>query len=189
MIGIGLRAQKGGAVVLCLRLDREEPRLLLSTLLDIAPQPYRDAAGLAHEDAVIAVAEGRRRQDELAAEGLKAILDPFREGAVAGLLVNRAGWITDLLGYSREWAEHIPVAENLGLRDALRAACRELGIAILEVDEKSLPDIEPRLAALGAGVTPWRKEQKLACMAAAQALSMASRSSSALDLISPSRSS
>jgi hypothetical protein len=166
LVSVGLRAQKGGAVVLCLGLGGDRPRLLLSTFLDIEPEPYRAAAALPKEEAVAAVAEGRRRQDELAAAGLRAIFEQVGRPSAAGLLVNRAGWITDLLGYSREWADHIPVAENLGLRDALRFACRENGVEIVELDEKSMPALDARLNGLGAGMKPWRKEQKLACMAA-----------------------
>jgi hypothetical protein len=169
-ISIGLRAQKGGAVVVCLHADRGEPKMLLSTFLAIDPEPYRTAAALPRDEAAAVVAEGRQQQDRLAAAGLQAILEQFGKPAVAGLLVNRAGWITDLIGYSREWAEHIPVAENLGLRDALRFGCRENGIELAELDEKSLPDIDARLNGLGAGIKPWRKEQKLACVAAWMAL-------------------
>ena len=98
---------------------------------------------------------------------------------VAGLLVNRAGWVTDLLEYSSSWPEHVPVAEGLAVRDALRFACKECAIEAVELDEKSLPDVaataldtssivlDARLKALGASAgRPWRKEQKLACLSA-----------------------
>jgi hypothetical protein len=107
-------------------------------------------------------------------------LDDAGQGAlVAALLVNRAGWITDLLEYSIAWPEHVPVAEALAVRDALRSGLAECGIAGVEIDEKSLFDraaealdlpvaeIEARLKGLGAVAgKPWRKEQKLACLAA-----------------------
>jgi hypothetical protein len=73
----------------------------------------------------------------------------------------------------------VPVAEGLAVRDALRSGVRECGLTLVEVDEKSLPDlaqhvlrlstgeIDARLKALGAAAgKPWRKEQKLACLAA-----------------------
>jgi hypothetical protein len=98
---------------------------------------------------------------------------------VAALLVNRAGWVSDLLEYSLAWPEHVPVAEGLAVRDALRFAIKECRVEVVEVDEKSLPDlaadalglswaeIDARLKALGATVgRPWRKEQKLACLSA-----------------------
>jgi hypothetical protein len=104
---------------------------------------------------------------------------------VAALLVNRAGWITDLLEYSGAWPEHVPVAEGLAVRGALRFACKQHDLHVVEFDEKSLPDfaasalglsaasVDARLNALGilAG-RPWRKEQKLACLAAWNALAM-----------------
>jgi hypothetical protein len=97
----------------------------------------------------------------------------------AALLVNRAGWVTDLLEYSSSWPEHVPVAEGLAVRDALRFACKQCGLEVIELDEKSLSDlaasalgassasIEARLRALGtAAGRPWRREQKLACLSA-----------------------
>lgn len=167
---LGLRAQKGGAVVVGLAIDKGEPRMLLSTFLAIEGEPYRTAAGLPREAQAAAVQEIRDRQDRAAAEGLRDILGKLDGPIVAGLLVNRAGWITDLLSYSLEWDEHIPVAENLALREALRFGCRENGIDFTELDEKSQPGIDARLNGLGAGLKPWRKEQKLACVAAWTAL-------------------
>jgi len=73
----------------------------------------------------------------------------------------------------------LPVVEALAVRYALRFAIRHSGVAAVELDEKSLPDvaaktlgispakIDARLKSLGAGVgKPWRKEQKLACLSA-----------------------
>jgi hypothetical protein len=102
-----------------------------------------------------------------------------KEPAVAALLVNRAGWVTDLLSYSLAFPDHPPVAEGLAVRDALRFAFGRVGVEVAEMDEKSLPDlasevlgltpaaIDVRLKTLGAAAgRPWRKEQKLACLAA-----------------------
>lgn len=103
--------------------------------------------------------------------------------AVAALLVNRAGWVTDLLEYSASWPEHVPVAEGLAVREAFRFALKECRVAFVELDEKSLlelaastldsspPAIAERLKKPGATVgKPWRKEQKLACLSAWVAL-------------------
>jgi len=193
---LGLRAHKGGAVVVALAVEDDVPRLLLSTVLDthragdpLSFAPYgsafdlpRGPDGKASPAAAALVAEGRRRQDVLAMEGLAAILRTLdRDGArpaMAALLVNRAGWVTDLLDYSLGWPEHVPVAEGLAVRDALRAGIAACGLALGEVDEKSLPDlaqhvlglpsgaIDTRLKALGAAHKPWRKEHKLAALAA-----------------------
>src|SRR6185437_5240350 len=146
---IGLRGQKGGAVCVAVTNDDDEPRVVLSTFLEIgkssdrlALEPYavareRVIAGETAGDAAAAVAEGRRRQDEAAAEGLRQLMARLAP-AKAALLVNRAGWITDLLSYSLEWAEHVPVAEGLAVRDAFRAGCRACGLDLVECDEKSL---------------------------------------------------
>jgi hypothetical protein len=196
-VGIGLRALKGGAVVVAVAIEGGEPRVVLSRLLAtsaegdrLSLEPYHAAAELARDpqrstsaEPAAVVAAGRQRQDQLATEGLRAILKALEEAncepAVAALLVNRAGWITDLLEYSLAWPDHLPVAELLAVRDALRFGCRQCRIDVAEVDEKSLPDLAARtlerssaaidghLKALGATVgRPWRKEQKLACLSA-----------------------
>ncbi|WP_266180416.1 hypothetical protein [Dyella humicola] len=197
MTALGLRARKGGAVVIGITMDKGEPRVVVSTLLEtcadgdrLSFEPYRVAAEMARgpqggvsAEAAEVVAEGRRRQERLATNSLRGTIRQL-EGAgckpvVAALLVNRASWITDLLQYSLAWPEHVPVAEALAVRDALRFACHQCGIEIAEMDEKSLPDfatrslgmpsteITARLKALGAPIgKPWRKEQKLACLSA-----------------------
>ncbi|RAO74422.1 hypothetical protein [Dyella jiangningensis] len=194
---IGLHAHKGGAVAVGVSIERGEPRVVLSVSLEtgtvddrLSFEPYRlaaemarDASGRATDEARATVAEGRRRQEHRATEGLQAIARQLEAMAckpvVIALLVNRAGWITDLLDYSLAWAEHVPVAEALAVRDAFRAAALRCGIALVELDEKSLPDraaqvlgqsvdeMTARLKPLGMAVgKPWRKEQKLACLAA-----------------------
>jgi hypothetical protein len=170
----------------------------------LALEPYRVAAEMAQNlqggvpsEAAMAVAEGRKRQAELAAKGLDNIVRKLREAGcepvVAALLVNRAGWITDLLEYSLSWPEHVPVAEGLAVRDALRFAIGRVGIDVAELDEKSLPDFASRelgippadldagLKAIGVAVgRPWRKEQKLACLAAWVAVAARSATGSCL---------
>lgn len=202
-IGLGFRGRKGGGVVVGVAASGSEPRVVLSTFLAtaaegdrLALEPYRVAAemeqvlhGRVPAEASAAVAEGRKRQGELAAQGLDIVVRKLREAgcepAVAALLVNRAGWITDLLEYSLSWPEHVPVAEGLAVRDAFRFAIGRAGIDLAELDEKSLPDLASKdlgmpeteldasLKALGVAVgRPWRKEQKLACLAAWVALAV-----------------
>ena len=205
-VALGLRALKGGAVVVGVAIKGGEPRVVLSTFLAtsaegdrLSLEPYkvaaelkRDPQGRASVEVAAAVAEGRRRQDQLAAKSLSAIVRSLEEAGckptVAALLVDRAGWVTDLLEYSASWPEHVPVAEGLAVRDALRFALKESRVEVTEMDEKSLPDlaanklggssmaIDARLKALGATVgRPWRKEQKLACLSAWFALVRKSR--------------
>src|SRR5512145_3526193 len=92
-IGLGFRALKGGGVVVGVAANGSEPRVVLSTLLAtaaegdrLALEPYRVAAemvqrphGRAPSDAAVAVAEGRKRQGELAAKGLDDIVRKLRE--------------------------------------------------------------------------------------------------------------
>ncbi len=195
-VALGLRALRGGPVAVAVALADQEPRVVLSTRLATAAdgdrlafEPYhvafelqRGRPGEVCAEAAAAVAEGRRRQARLAAEGLQGIVLRLAEAArapvVAALLVNRAGWMTDLLEHSLSAPEHPPVAEGLAVRDALRSACRGRGIPIVEMDEKSLRDaaaeglrrpaaeIDATLRELGrAAGRPWRAEQKLACLA------------------------
>jgi hypothetical protein len=196
-IGLGFRAGRGGSVVVGVALDSPEPRVVISTFLAtaaagdrLALEPYHVAAEMergphdrASAKAAAAVAEGRKRQNRMAANGLDAIVHRLREGGcnpvIAALLVNRAGWITDLLEYSLFAPEHPPVAEGLAVRDALRFALNQSDIKTVEMDEKSLQDVASKALRLSIadmdmrlkplGVTagkPWRKEQKLACLAA-----------------------
>lgn len=200
-IGLGFRATRGGSVVVGVAAGDGEPRVVLSKFLAtategdrLALEPYhvafetvRAANGGALAEAAAAVAEGRKRQEHLAVTGLTDIVRQLRAGGreptVAALLVNRAGWVTDLLAYSLAFAEHPPVAEGLAVREALRHAIRGAGLELAEMDKKSLPGLardvlsieagplELRLKALGATAgKPWRQEQKLACLAAWVAL-------------------
>jgi hypothetical protein len=196
-VGLGFRAGRGGSVVVGVALDGRDPHVVLSAFLAtaaegdrLALEPYqvafemgRDPKGRVLTEASAAVAEGRKRQERLAAKGLDHLLRKLETGghkpAVAALLVNRAGWITDLLEHSLSAPEHPPVAEGLAVREALRYAFRRSGIEVVEMDEKSVPDaaskqlrrsvadLDARLKDLGATAgKPWRKEQKLACLAA-----------------------
>jgi len=195
LTGVGLRAYKGGAVAVAVAVEAGVPRVLFSKTLAtsakgdrLSLEPYRVAVemrphGKVTPEKTAVVAKGRRRQDQLAAKGLKEILRQLKDAGhkptVAGLLVNRAGWITDLLEHSLVWPDdHLPVVEALAVREALRFAIRHGGLKAVELDEKSLPEaaaktlglspakIDVRLKTVGAGLKPWRKEQKLACLAA-----------------------
>jgi hypothetical protein len=196
-VALGLRTLKGGAVVVGVAVEDGELSVPISTFLAtgadgdrLSLEPYRVAAEMARgphagpsAEAMAAVAQGRGRQDRLAATGLQTIMRQLEEArctpVAAALLVNRAGWIADLLEYSLGWPEHVPVAEGLAVRDALRFAFQACRFELVELDEKSLPDlaahalglstaeIDARLRRLGATAgRPWRKEQKLACLSA-----------------------
>ena len=193
---LGLRAHRGGATLVALTLDNCQPRLLLNTALAthtdgdrLTREPYHAARDLprtpdGRDAAEALVAEARRRQDQFAQANLQTLLrrlDP--KPVIAALLVNRAGWVTGLLDYSLEFPEHAAVAEPLAVREALRFALRQCGLASVELDEKSLPDgasavlglapaqIDATLKSLGtAAGKPWRREQKLAALAAWVAL-------------------
>jgi hypothetical protein len=194
-VALGFRVFRGGSLVVGVALDGGEPRLALSTVLPTAEagdclafEPYHVAFEMAQgareatPEVSAAVAEGRRRQALMAAAGLADIVRRLegegRRPAVAALLVNRAGWVTDLLHHVLCDPAHPPFAEGMAVRDALRSAARQCGLDLVELDEKSLAEaaeiklgllpgeLEARLKALGSGLKPWRKEEKLAGLAA-----------------------
>jgi hypothetical protein len=196
-MALGFRPGRGGSVVVGVAADGPSPRLVLSTFLATAAEgdrlafePYqvayempRGEGGGPTAEAAATVAEGRRRQAALAATALAGILDRLnRDGfrpAVAALLINRAGWMTEQLDHCLSAPEHPPVAEGLAVRVALRAAFAGAGLDLVEMDEKSLREsaaltlpvaparIDVEINALGAAAgRPWRKEQKAACLAA-----------------------
>ncbi|MBU6320363.1 MAG: hypothetical protein KGS00_12005 [Alphaproteobacteria bacterium] len=196
-VALGFRAMRGGAVVVGVRLEAHVPCLVMSSFLPtagaddrlafepyhVAAEEYRSGGDGQLEQIAALVAEGRRRQLECAVRGLSDMLEALRnrglDPVIAGLLVNRAGWVSDLLTYSLQWADHPPVAEGLAVRETLRSAFGLVGLRYEEADETSLPDlarralsqssddIDAHVRGLGreAGA-PWRKEQKAACLTA-----------------------
>lgn len=196
-VGLGFRAGRGGSVVVAVAVEAAAPRVVLSAHLAtaaegdrVAYEPYqvayempRGAAGGPSDEVVALVAEARQRQEGLAAANLRILLGQLAHAGYspvrAGLLINRAGWMTDLLAHGLSAPEHPPVMEGLAVREALRFALAATGLATVELDEKSLPEtaalrlsvpsgsLDARLKSLGATVgRPWRKEQKSACLAA-----------------------
>src|SRR6266404_77090 len=93
-IGLGFRAGRGGSVVVGVAMDGREPRVVLSRFLATAVEgdrlslePYHVAAEMARDPqgrvsakAAAAVAEGRKRQGRMAADGLNAIVRELHKG-------------------------------------------------------------------------------------------------------------
>lgn len=195
-IALGLRAVRSGAIAAAVTIASGRPRLVAAVHVAtaepddaLAAAPYAAAAshprlanGRASARATAAITEGRRRQGEAARANLAALLADLRARghapSGAALLVHRATWITDLTEYALMHPEHVPVADGLAVREALRAACANCGIAVAECDEKSLPTraqvdlaidatkLAAELGRIGLGAKPWRKEHKLAALAA-----------------------
>jgi len=140
-VALGLRALRGGAVIVGVAVEADQPRVVLSsfiaTAIEVAAEFKRGTDGNASIEAVTAVTEGRKRQDQLAAKGLINIVGKLRHArydpVVAALLVNRASWIADLLEYSLFAPEHPAVAEGLAVRDALRFAFLRVSVAAVEL--------------------------------------------------------
>ena len=114
-VALGFRAVRGGCAVVGVAIEDAKLRVVLSSFLAtataddrLALEPYRVAAAMRHgtvadtfAEATSAVAEGRKRQDRLATDGLAALVGALRDAGcepiAAALLVNRAGHNT-LLG-------------------------------------------------------------------------------------------
>ena len=195
-VALGFRAGRGGSVVVAVAAE-PAPRVVLSTFLAtaaegdrLAHEPYhvafempRGPSGEPTAEVAAVVAEGRKRQEALAARALADLVERLaaegRKPAVAALLINRAGWMTDLLQHALSAPEHPPVMEGLAVREALRFAFAQCGMPFVELDEKTLREtaamklpltasgIDAQLKVFGASVgRPWRMEQKAACLAA-----------------------
>ena len=170
VLALGFRAIGGGAVVVGVTSVDALPQIVLSTVIELDEQPYHAAGELMRGGGTLAqaqalVAAARKRQDKLAAAAVRELVREHHPG-VAALLVNRAGWVKDLLGYSLAFDEHAVVAEGLAIREALRFAIGRAGVKLVEIDEKTLgAKVE-----IAAPPKPWRKEHKLACAAAWTAL-------------------
>lgn len=196
-VALGLRAVRGGAAAVVLRLDAQAPVGVYSGFLataeagdrlayepyHVAAESFRASSQTPLSELAAMVDEGRRRQVLAARQGLDGILGRIRpedgELRSIALLVNRASWVPDLLGYSLAYADHPPVAEGLAVRESLKAALSEVGLPVTEMDEKSLgdravddlglssQDLSRVIQELGKVFgAPWRKEQKAACLAA-----------------------
>lgn len=194
-IALGLRAARGGAVAVALQGAPTEPVLLRSVWLPVADPSDRIAfepftwafethrAGGATLEAISqAVVDGRSRQALSAEDNLGAFLTSLGDDPVSArvaLLVNRAGWVGELLAYSLDYDAHAAVAEGLAVREAFRAAGVRLGAPMIELDEKTLGSkaqnvlnldpagLDQSLGGMGhAAGRPWRKEQKAAALAA-----------------------
>ncbi len=202
-IGLGFRAVQGGSVVVGVALEAGEPPVVRSSFLAtaaegdrIAAEPYHVAAEShrnALDKAAAVVAEGRKRQDQFTAGAeadlLRTLIESSHAPIAGALLVNRSAWILDDLTHCLSYPEHVRIAEELAVRNALRFAFGQHGVQAVEMDEKTLPAmaakdlgrpaaaIGERLDALGAsGGRPWRKEQKLTCLAAWVAVAALRRS-------------
>ena len=200
-VALGFRAGRGGSVVVGVAADRPLPRVVLSAFLataaegdrlafepyqvayELPPAPRRGRRTRTAEAARPPSPRAGLGQAAIASTALAGLLEGLNsEGfrpAVAALLINRAGWMTDRLDHCLSAPEHPPVAEGLAVRVALRAAFAGAGLDVVEMDEKSLREsatlklpitpgqIDVQLNALGASAgRPWRKEQKAACLAA-----------------------
>lgn len=173
---LGLRAQKGGAVAVGIGADGALCHNgLIATHDPARPEslaPYAAAVALPETAAVALLAETGAVQLALARAGLAALVAHLGPPQAVALIANRATWVTDLLGHARGWADHVPVVEALAVRAAVQVAVRDLGLPLIEPDEKQLAERladTARLARLGQGQRPWARVQKLAALAALSA--------------------
>jgi hypothetical protein len=187
-VAIGMRARTGAADLIVLARG---PRLLARARIALAAE---GAEHCFHAAAELPLAEAERlvaaARADAAARAAEAIAPLVRAHGIAraGLVRGKGRALPPLATIQRVHAmQH--AAEGEHYRDALEAACAELGLAVVGIPLPELAaaagavqgDLPAALAALGrAAGSPWTAEQKEAAMAglvALTALSTTSRSS------------
>lgn len=187
---LGLRAHSGWAVLLAVASAGREPAVLLRRRVELSQQtprqPFHAAEALPAPEAEAAIRRAERETLRLADAAVRDAVAEMRargqEPVAAGLLV--AGG-RPLPGLAEILASHasIHAAEGELFREALRRACRDAGLNLVEVKERELwpraaralratPEaIQQRLALWGKQLgAPWTQDQKHAALAAWLAL-------------------
>jgi hypothetical protein len=193
---VGVSAHLGWAATVVLACDERALRVLRSDRIETAPageretsEPYHVAGGFdglsrvprpADPEAVVRA--GLRRQRRFAARAIagldKQLAAENYQIVFAGILVSRG---CEAARFEQAIASHtqIHIQEGLAVRASLRNALRKRGAKIEDIDQKSVVAIASQelgqaenalMERLGA-VRPdnggaWRKEQKLAILAA-----------------------
>ena len=193
---IGVSAHLGWAASAVMVCDERSLRVLRSDRLATAPQgdrqalePYHVAGGFdglrrvpQPDDAKGSLRSGLRKQQRFTARAIaKLAAELAAEGyrlAFAGLLVSRG---RDAASFEKSIGSHtqIHIQEGLAVRASLRDALKDAGARIRDIDQKSLVAIASEELALSEaalmarlGDAPpenggaWRKEEKLAALAA-----------------------
>ncbi len=193
---IGVSPHLGWAATAVLSCDKRTLRILRSDRIETsaegdreAAEPYHVAGGFdglrrvprpANPEA--AVRSGLRKQQRFTARQLarlaKQLAAEAHELAFAGILVSRG---REAASFEKAIGSHtqIHIQEGLAVRASLRDALAERGTKIHDIDQKSLLDIASEelgekqselMARLGAtrpeNGGAWRKEEKLAALAA-----------------------
>jgi hypothetical protein len=193
---IGVSAHLGWAATAIVACDRQALRVLRSDRIQTAPdddrdisEPYHVAGGFdglrrvpppANPKEV--VRSGLRKQQRYTARVLagvaKQLADQGHRLAFGGILVSRGREARD---FEKAIGSHtqIHIQEGLAVRESLRSALRDMGARVHDIDQKSVLSIgsaeldekeSELMAQLGAtrpeNDAAWRKEEKLAALAA-----------------------
>jgi hypothetical protein len=190
---IGLRAHSGWAAAVAVALEGDEPRVLVRARLELSARSRKGPVQPYHAAEPMAVDQARRYLDRCRAEArswaVRGLAGVVRElpalGAKPSSCAILAASGRPLPELSAILASHalIHTADGEHFRDALAGAARSLGLRVVRVREKGLystasavlsqseENLRARLGELGRAVgPPWTADQKLAALAAWQAL-------------------
>ena len=169
---VGFRAHSGWATAVAIAGPVETPVVITRRRIEMGlAQPYHASVGLELGEARQLIADCETRAASLAATAIRGIVTDVRalghQVTCCGLLLASGRPLPPLESIL---ASHplLHTAEGELFRDALRAACRECGLRLTTIKERDLK--MEGLAAIDAPGPPWRQDQKLAALAAIQAL-------------------
>jgi hypothetical protein len=167
-VALGFRAHSGWAVAVAVRGAPEvvERRSIVTAKLK---QPYHAAEPLAFAKAEALIRDCRSTSIALAMDAIRPMIAAHAP-ACAAVLVGRALTLPPLESILKSHAM-IHTAEGVFYREILVEACGALGLRVERVAEKALGAALGRLDSLGRKLgPPWTQDQKLATLAALEAL-------------------
>ena len=167
-VALGFRTHSGWAAAVTVSGSIERPVVLERRRIVIARgprQPYHAAEPLAFEEAEGLIRKWRQEALELAAAAVEQLRREF--GAIcAGVLVGRPRPVPALADILKSHAA-IHTAEGVFYREICIEACYGCGLPVCAVAEN---EMTARIASLPKLAPPWTADEKLACLAAWEAL-------------------
>ena len=167
-VALGFRTHSGWSAAVAVSGSLEQPVILERRRIVIAKgprQPYHAAEPLPFAQAEKLIHRCREQALELAIAEIEKLKREF-DASCAGVLVGRPRPIPALADILKSHAA-IHTAEGVFYREVCIDACRECGLRTTAVPEK---EIAVRTAALPKLGPPWTADEKLACLAAWEAL-------------------
>jgi hypothetical protein len=166
--GLGFRTHSGWAATVAVTGSLEKPVVLERRRIVIARgprQPYHAAEPLPFTEAEALIRKCHEEALEQAVAAIRELQREF-EATCAGVLVGRPRPIPPLAAILKSHAA-IHTAEGLFYREVCIVACHQCGLRVTAVAEK---EMTAHIAALPKLGPPWTADEKLASLAAWDAL-------------------